>query len=100
MMNDLLKKGFYLGLGAAVSGKEKFEKMVNEMVKRGEMSPSQAKSVMNEWISKGESYDKEWGSQAKAKMQDRMKELGFVSREEYEVLESRVKRLENIHNEE
>ncbi|MCA0971089.1 hypothetical protein LCM20_10845 [Halobacillus litoralis] len=97
-MNDLLKKGFYLGIGAAVSGKEKFEKMINEMVKRGEMSPSQAKSMMSEWVNKGENVDKEWSGQAKAKFQDRMKDLGFVTREEYEVLESRLRRLENFHS--
>ncbi|WP_226581538.1 phasin family protein [Halobacillus litoralis] len=100
-MSDLLKKGFHLGLGAALSGKEKFEKMVEEMVKRGEISPSQAKSMinnrMNNWITKGESKDKEWNEQAKAKFQDQMKELGFVSKEEYEILEARIKRLENLH---
>ncbi|RWZ58913.1 hypothetical protein EQV77_08130 [Halobacillus fulvus] len=93
-MSDLLRKGFHLGLGAAVSGKEKFEKMVHEMVKRGEVTPTQAKSMIHTWIDKGESYDKEWNDQAKAKMQGRMKEMGFVSREEYELLEARIQRLE------
>ncbi|MCA1020857.1 phasin family protein [Halobacillus litoralis] len=98
-MNDLLKKGFHLGLGAAVSGKEKFEKLVNDMVRRGEISPSQAKSVVNErmqaWMAKGQSKDQEWNEQMKAKFQDQMNELGFVSREEYEKLEARIQRLEN-----
>lgn len=101
-MSDLLKKGFHLGLGAAISGKERFEKMVNEMVKRGEISPSQAKNMVNNWmanwIEKGESKDKEWNEQAKAKYQDQMKELGFVSKEDYEKLEARVQRLESLHN--
>ncbi|GEN54826.1 phasin family protein [Halobacillus faecis] len=100
-MSDLLKKGFHLGLGAAISGKERFERMVNEMVKRGEISPSQAKTMvnnwMNHWISKGQSKDKEWNEQAKARFQDQMKELGFVSKEEYEKLEARIERLENLH---
>ncbi|MBN9655201.1 hypothetical protein GLW00_02150 [Halobacillus litoralis] len=100
-MSDLLKKGFHLGLGAAISGKERFEKMVNEMVKRGEISPSQAKTMvnnwMNQWIAKGQSKDKEWNEQAKARFQDQMKELGFVSKEEYEKLEARIERLENLH---
>jgi polyhydroxyalkanoate synthesis regulator phasin len=95
-MNDLLKKGFYLGIGAAVSGKEKFEKMVDEMVKHGEVSPSQAKSLMQSWIDKGENVDMDWADQAKAKVQDRMKGLGFVSKKEYDVLEARVKRLERM----
>ncbi|UOQ45277.1 hypothetical protein MUN89_04835 [Halobacillus salinarum] len=94
-MSELLKKGFYLGLGAAVSGKEKFEKMVNDMVSKGEMTPSQAKSIINTWISKGESVDKDWNGQAKSKLQNRMKSLGFVTREEYETLEARIEKLEN-----
>ncbi|WP_062514893.1 phasin family protein [Halobacillus sp. KGW1] len=96
-MSDLLKKGFHFGIGAAISGKEMFEKMVNEMVKRGEISPTQAKSMVNNWIAKGETKDKEWNDQAKARMQDQFKELGFVSREEYEKLEARIQRLENLH---
>ncbi|MGI8316549.1 phasin family protein [Halobacillus mangrovi] len=95
-MNDLLKKGFYLGLGAAVSGKEKFEKMVEDMVNRKEISPSQAKSLMQSWINKGENVDIDWADQAKAKVQDRMKGLGFVSKKEYEILEARVQRLEKM----
>lgn len=94
-MSDLLKKGFYLGLGAAMSGKEKFEKLVQEMVNRGEISPAQAKSMIHKWIEKGESYDKEWSEQAKVKAQEQMKELGFVTREEYELLEARIQHLEN-----
>ncbi|CDQ18768.1 Polyhydroxyalkanoate synthesis regulator phasin [Halobacillus karajensis] len=103
-MSDLLKKGFHLGLGAAISGKERFEKMVNEMVKSGEISPSQAKTMVNNWmstwISKGETKDKEWNEQAKVKFQDQMKELGFVSKEEYEKLEARVQKLENLYGHE
>ncbi|MFZ0476238.1 MAG: hypothetical protein WAM18_12280 [Halobacillus sp.] len=97
-MSDLLKKGFHLGLGAAISGKEKFDKMVNEMVKHGDVSPAQAKTMINSWISKGENVDKEWSDHSKAKFQDRMKELGFVSKEEYELLEARIQRLENLYN--
>lgn len=54
--------------------------------------------MINSWISKGENVDKEWSDHSKAKFQDRMKELGFVSKEEYELLEARIQRLENLYN--
>ncbi len=94
-MSDLLKKGFYLGLGAAISGKEKFEKKLDDLVAKREMTPAEAKSMLNSWISKGEGLDQEWSDQAKGKMQDRIKALGFVTKEEYELLEARLQRLEN-----
>ncbi|GGF21388.1 MULTISPECIES: phasin family protein [Halobacillus] len=92
---SLLRKGFYLGLGAAISGKEKFEKVLNEMVSKGEVSPSEAREMLNSWMSKGEEKNNEWNEQAQARMQDHVKELGFVTREEYELLEARLTRLEN-----
>ncbi|WP_101842328.1 phasin family protein [Halobacillus sp. Marseille-P3879] len=95
---SLLRKGFYLGLGAAISGKEKFEKVLNEMVSKGEVSPNEAREMMNSWMSKGEEKNNEWNEQAQARMQDSIKELGFVTREEYEILESRLTRLEGQSN--
>ncbi|MFC7062311.1 phasin family protein [Halobacillus seohaensis] len=92
---SLLKKGFYLGLGAAISGKEKFENVLNDMVKKGEVTPTEAKEMLNSWVSKGEKKNSEWNEQGKARMQDHVKELGFVTREEYELLEARLERLEN-----
>ncbi|MCP3033004.1 hypothetical protein LF817_16885 [Halobacillus sp. A1] len=92
---SLLRKGFYLGLGAAISGKEKFEKGLNEMVRKGDVSPAEAREMLNAWLAKGEVKNKEWNEQAQARMQDHVKELGFVTREEYELLEARLQRLEN-----
>ncbi|UOQ95041.1 hypothetical protein MUO14_08985 [Halobacillus shinanisalinarum] len=94
-MRSLLKQGFYLGLGAAVSGKEKFEKKVNEMVAKGDVTPSEAKDILNAWVTKGEQTNEEWNEQSRARIKGQMKRLGFVTREEYEQLEARIHRLEN-----
>ncbi|WP_181347736.1 phasin family protein [Thalassobacillus sp. CUG 92003] len=96
-MSDLLRKGFHLGLGAAISGKERFEKLLDDAVKEGEVSPSQAREMANNFIQKGEKQDREWTEQSRAKMQDHIRELGFVTKEEYEILEARVQRLESYH---
>ncbi|MBM7551833.1 phasin family protein [Thalassobacillus pellis] len=95
-MSDLLKKGFYVGLGAALSGKEKAEKMLDELVKRGDVSPSQAREMFKEFAEKGQEKDAEWNEQGKAKMKERVKDLGFVTKDEYEILEARVVRLEKL----
>ena len=99
MMNNLLKRGFHLGIGAAVSGKERFERMVQDMVDKGEMTPKEAKSLMDEWVRKGESVDRDWTNQSRAMMKERVRELGFVPEEEYRELEARVQRLEKLHEE-
>ncbi|SEA71883.1 Polyhydroxyalkanoate synthesis regulator phasin [Thalassobacillus cyri] len=97
MMSDMLKKGFYLGLGAALSGKEKAEKLLDDLVQRGDVSPSQAREMFDEFMAKGMQKDAEWSEQGKEKMQQRAKEMGFVTKDELEILEARVQRLEKLH---
>ncbi|SIS40970.1 phasin family protein [Salimicrobium flavidum] len=99
MMDNWMKRGFYLGIGAAISGKERFEKMVQDMVDKGEMTPKEAKSVMDEWVKKGESADRDWSNQTRGMMKNRVKELGFVPEEDYRELEARVAQLEKLHRE-
>lgn len=37
-MNDLLRRGFLLGLGAAVTSKEKFETKIKQLVEKNELT--------------------------------------------------------------
>lgn len=93
-MNSYLKNGFYLGLGAAMAGKEKVEKILDEMVVNGEISAPQAKQMFNEFMEKGKLKDEEWQMRSKAKMKDKFESLGFVTKEEYIALAKRVEMLE------
>ncbi len=98
-MSDLLKKGFFIGLGAAMSSKEKFDKVVDEMVAKGQVSPGEAKDMMNEFKEKGEKKNQEWSAQSEEYIKNMIKDLGFVTKEEYEKLESRIEKLEAKHEE-
>lgn len=99
-MSDLLKKGFFLGLGAAISGKEKLEKLLDELVKKGEVSPSQAKEMLQGFIEKGEAKNTDWGDQTKGYFKKTLSDLGFVAKEDFQKLEERVAKLEEKHNQE
>jgi len=98
-VSDLLKKGFFIGLGAAMSSKEKFDKVVDEMVAKGQVSPGEAKDMMNEFKEKGEKKNQEWSAQSEEYIKNMIKDLGFVTKEEYEKLESRIEKLEAKHEE-
>jgi polyhydroxyalkanoate synthesis regulator phasin len=50
---DLIKKGLAFGLGLAVSSKEQAEKIVNELVKKGELSMEESKDTINQQIQRG-----------------------------------------------
>ena len=52
-MQDFLRKGFNLGLGALTATKEKVEEVVNELIKKGEVGQEEGKKLINELIEKG-----------------------------------------------
>ncbi|MCD5323993.1 MULTISPECIES: phasin family protein [Pontibacillus] len=96
-MSDLLKKGFLIGIGAALNGKEKVEKVYNEMVEKGQISPSEAKEAMREFRERGEAQNEKWNAQTEAYFREQIRDLGFVTKEEYHALEERIQKLEQLH---
>ncbi|MEW9676350.1 hypothetical protein ABRT01_09245 [Lentibacillus sp. L22] len=93
-MGDLLRKGFLLGLGAAVSGKEKLEEKLKDLVDKNELTQEQARTVMNNFIEKGESKKSEWSTKQQNQTEKMLKDLGIATKEDMEVLRSRINDLE------
>ncbi|WP_405097617.1 phasin family protein [Oceanobacillus sp. FSL H7-0719] len=100
-MSDYLKKGFLLGLGAAISGKEKLEKKLTDLVDKNEISQEQAKQVMNNFIEKGEMKKDEWSEKQQEQAQKRAADLGLATKEDIAELEARIAALEiKLNNQE
>lgn len=95
-MNDILKKGFFLGLGAAITGKEKLEQKLSDLVEKNELTTEQAKSVMNDFIEKGEETKAEWGPSQSKQTQQLATEL-LEAKADINELKGRVRELEAKH---
>ncbi len=101
MMNDRLKKGFFLGLGAAAYGKEKVQTYVDDLVSKGKITPREAEQWKEELIQRGQAAESEWSGQAKEKVQDSFRDLGLATendieqlQEKLEIIEKKLERLE------
>lgn len=94
-MKDLIKKGMALGLGLAVVSKEQIEKVVDELVNKGELSASESKDFMSELIQKGEEQHKEINSKLRDQVQKILDELNIPSKADIDRLEKRIVQLEN-----
>ncbi|HLR03109.1 MAG TPA: hypothetical protein VK111_10250 [Virgibacillus sp.] len=94
-MSDFLRKGFLLGLGAAVSGKEKLEAKLSDLVERNELTKEQARTVMDNFIEKGALKKAEWKETQQGKTQDIASDLGVATEEEVEALKARITELES-----
>lgn len=97
-MNDFLKKGFLLGLGAAVSGKEKLESKLKELVEENELTQEQAKTVMRNFVEKGEMKTEEWGVKQQEQTKKIVEDLGVATKEDINELRARLTELEEKIN--
>jgi len=86
---EVIKKAMLAGLGA----QEKAKEFVDELVKAGELSKSDASSLVKEWVSKAEEGRKDLDVKIKDAMAAAMEKLNIPSRDDIEKME---KKLQNI----
>ena len=86
---EIIKRAMLAGLGA----QEKAKEFVDELVKAGELSKSDASSLVKEWVSKAEDSRKEFDNKIKDAMAAAFEKLNVPTRDDIEKME---KKLQNI----
>ncbi len=89
----MMKKAIYFGLGAISLTREKAEKMIHEMVEKGEMSKEEAKNFVDDAIKRGEEEKLELRNVIREELND-LKDLFASSQSEIEDLKSKINDLE------
>lgn len=93
-MSELFKKAISLGWGLTVVSKEKVERAVDDLVRRGELAPEESKAFVERLIERGE----EEQSQVKTMIRDQiakvLKELNVANEYDIVSLKQRIAALE------
>lgn len=98
-MNEMLKRGFLLGLGVAAYSKEKIQSYVDGLVSRGKLTPREAEEWKEELIQKGLETEEAWSQQTKERIEQTLKDLGFATEKDIQRIESRLMEIEQKLNE-
>ncbi|WP_410770565.1 phasin family protein [Fontibacillus sp. BL9] len=93
-MSDLLKKAISLGWGLTIVSKEKVESLVDDLVKRGELAPSESKQLVERLIDKGAEEQNRFKEMVNEQVKSVLQSMGLVSAKEVEELTRRVAELE------
>ncbi|NLK50855.1 MAG: hypothetical protein GX295_00170 [Syntrophomonadaceae bacterium] len=93
-MVNLMRKAFFLGLGGVSLVREKAEEIVDELVAKKDIEPTEAKRVVKELIEKGEQEREALKGFIQKEISQWRSELGLVTRDEIKHLEERLKVLE------
>ncbi|HBW38575.1 phasin family protein [Desulfosporosinus sp. BICA1-9] len=98
-MKDLIKKGLALGLGLAVVSKEQIEKLVDELVKKGEVTTAESKDLVQELFEKGETERKQINERFRGQFAQLLKDLNIPTKTDLDHLEQRIAALEKVKEE-
>jgi polyhydroxyalkanoate synthesis regulator phasin len=90
----MMKRALFLGLGVLSLTREKAEKVIKEMVEKGDISADEGGSFVDDLIKRGEEANEELKKFIKEEINYKQQELSVVTREEFEELKKRVDNLE------
>ncbi|BBN98775.1 phasin family protein [Sporolactobacillus terrae] len=93
-MNEWLKTGFLIGIGAASAGKEKVEKILSDLSNNGSAAADETKVLLKTLGDKGKKSTENLNQQLHQGISDSLHELGFVTHEELAQLQQQIAFLE------
>ena len=93
-MMDVFRKAFLAGMGAMSLSSDYAIKLVNELVKAGELREKEGRDLVDEIVKKAGEVKKEVESTIANQLDAAYKRLNLVSRDQLEEMESRIQELE------
>jgi len=94
-VRELVEDVFFAGVGAVALTKDRADELVEELVHRGRMAPSDAREVVDEVTGRWRGEALRFGERASSSLAGVLRELGLVTRREWEELELRLSQIEH-----
>jgi len=92
-MADVLRKGLLAGIGIFSLSKDRAEELVDELVKRGEVSKEEKAKVVKELVDKAEVRSKEMAKKIDIQVKKTMTKMKKSSDEEIKTLQEKIDKL-------
>ncbi|MGP4071233.1 phasin family protein [Piscibacillus sp. B03] len=99
-MRDYFNKGLSLGLGLASASKEQVNRVMDELIDKGELTKEESDHLLKELKRKGEQSQKQLDDKVKKQLKTYLDELEVPTKTDMEKLEERIRKLENQQSEE
>jgi polyhydroxyalkanoate synthesis regulator phasin len=93
-VNDLMKKALSLGVGMTMVGKEKIESYVDELVRKGDVAPTESNELVSRLIAKGEEQKAEIKRMVQEQLNNLLADLKVANLDDIARLERRIEKLE------
>ena len=94
-IRDLIERTFLVGVGAAAFTKDRVQELVEEFVRRGELSSEEGRDMVDRLVARSRDQARSAMKKADASLHGTLRDLGLSTRREVEDLETRVRQLEH-----
>jgi len=89
-MFDLIKKSVLMGLGAITLTKEKVEQIVDELIKKGELTKGERSKAVRDLLTKVQEQEKALNEKVNGVVVKTIEKLDLPSRKDIERLEKKI----------
>jgi polyhydroxyalkanoate synthesis regulator phasin len=93
-MFENLKHAFDKGIEYAFTTSEKVEKAAKEFAKENNLTKEEAKKLIDQWVKKSDDMKASLEKQIVELQKTTIEKMNLVTKEEYKVLEARIRKLE------
>ena len=94
-LREFVEELFYAGVGAVALTKDRADELVDELTKRGRMAPTEARELVEGMTGRWRGEALRLSERTSSGLAGMMRELGLVTRREWEELELRLSQLEH-----
>lgn len=94
MAAEILKKVFYVGVGAIALAVDKTQKLVEDLVEQGKISEEEGKKIVDDFVQSTEVKRGEFETRLRKITDSLAERFDFLSKEEVDVLQKRINELE------
>jgi polyhydroxyalkanoate synthesis regulator phasin len=94
-VRDLIERVFLLGVGAAALTKDRVQELVEELVRRGQLSGEEGREVADRLVARSREEARAAAKKADSSLQGAYREIGLVTRRDVEDIEFRLRQLEH-----
>ncbi|QQG64435.1 phasin family protein [Desulfobulbus oligotrophicus] len=93
-MKEVLKNFMYAGIGAAFMTKEKIEELKSELIAKGKMSQEEGRQFVDDLLRKSEKAKDQLDLWITKRVEDRVKQLNLVTKDEMAELQRKIEELQ------
>ena len=93
-VRDLIERTFLAGMGAAALTKDRVQELVEDLVRRGQLSGDEGRDVVDRLVARSRDEARTVLKRADSSLQGAYRDLGISTKRELEDLDFRIRQLE------